>query len=151
MKIITVNLPQSYLKMIDGMVGENGLYPSRSELIRVAVRDFLICELEAAASFRNYLPPIQAAPVIPQPEVDSHLFVQIPLGSTSNGVPEYKTFRLVKKDTRPDQIPETHVKTSNCEKKGANPDLFVCGPYEEQGQIHFQDGSKIPVRSEGHL
>lgn len=97
LKIITVNLPVSYLKMIDGLVGETALYPSRSELIRVAVRDFLIRELESAKSFSNYQAPVQVAPVIPQPEVDPNLFVQIPLGSTSNGVPEFKTFRLVKK------------------------------------------------------
>jgi len=46
MKVITVNLPQTYIKEIDSMIGENSLYPSRSELIRVAVRDFLISQLE---------------------------------------------------------------------------------------------------------
>ena len=108
MKIITVNLPLSYLKMIDGLTGEKNLFPSRSELIRVAVREFLIRELEAAKSFTSYqsvlskpgtfsnqhdIDPMQN----PTPEMDPNLFVQIPLGSTSNGVPEYKTFRLVKK------------------------------------------------------
>lgn len=96
MKIITVNLPVSYLKMIDGLVGNAALYPSRSELIRVAVRDFLIRELESAKNFGSYTNP--AAPIIPTPEFDPNLFVQIPLGSTSNGVPEFKTFRLKKKD-----------------------------------------------------
>jgi hypothetical protein len=90
MKIITVNLPVSYLKMLDGLVGENGLYPSRSELVRVAVRDFLIRELEAAKSFGNFSNPA--------PTVDPNLYVQIPLGSQSNGIPEFKTFRLIKKD-----------------------------------------------------
>jgi len=97
MKIITVNLPVTYLKMIDGLVGENALYPSRSELVRVAVRDFLIHELESAKSFSNFKTTIQSDPVIQQPDVDPNLFVQIPLGSASNGIPEYKTFRLVKK------------------------------------------------------
>lgn len=97
MKIITVNLPVSYLKTIDGLTGETALYPSRSELIRVAVRDFLIRELEAAKSFTNFQTQVQSGPVIPQPNVDPNLFVQIPLGCTANGVPEFKTFRLVKK------------------------------------------------------
>lgn len=99
MKIITINVPVTYLKMIDGLTGENRLYPSRSELIRVAVRDFLMRELEAAKSFSNYQPPIQSTPIVspPQAEVDPNLFVQVPLGCTSNGVPEFKTFRLVKK------------------------------------------------------
>jgi Arc/MetJ-type ribon-helix-helix transcriptional regulator len=45
MKIITVNLPITFLKIIEGYVGEGNLYPSRSELFRVAIREFLIKEL----------------------------------------------------------------------------------------------------------
>lgn len=97
MKIITVNLPISYLKLIDGLVGETALYPSRSELIRVAVRDFLIRELETAKTFSKKPIPIVPSP---QTEIDPHLFVQVPLGCTLNGVPEFKTFRLVKKEGR---------------------------------------------------
>lgn len=99
MKILTVNLPVTYLKMIDGLVGENALYPSRSELIRVALRDFLLHEMEQAPKFLKQLEP--ETPIPKEPEIDPNLFVQIPLGSTSNGVPEFKTFRLVKKESRP--------------------------------------------------
>lgn len=92
MRIITVNLPVSFLKMIDGLTGEFALYPSRSELIRVAVRDFLINELQAAKNFTNFQEKsiTQITPKVEKAteEVDPNLFVQIP---------EYKTFRLVKK------------------------------------------------------
>lgn len=57
LRIITVNLPESYLKAIDSLTNKPerlGLYPSRSELIRVAVREFLIKELEAAKQFEKY-------------------------------------------------------------------------------------------------
>lgn len=47
MKIITANLPESFIKMMDKMIGERAIYPSRSELIRVAIREFLIKELES--------------------------------------------------------------------------------------------------------
>lgn len=47
MKIITINIPVPYLKMIDKYVGDTKLYPSRSELVRVALREFLIQELQA--------------------------------------------------------------------------------------------------------
>lgn len=97
MRIITVNIPQGYLNTVEKLVGLRGLYPSRSELIRVAVRDFLIREFESAKSFSNYQAPQQSQPITPTPEVDPNLFVQIPLGNTSNGTPEFKTFRLVKK------------------------------------------------------
>lgn len=54
MRIITVNVPESYLKAIKQLVGNDGLYPSRSELIRVAVREFLISELKAESSFAKF-------------------------------------------------------------------------------------------------
>jgi len=43
MKIITVNLPLTYIKAINALTGNtpDKLYPSRSELCRVAVRDFV--------------------------------------------------------------------------------------------------------------
>ncbi len=41
MKIITVNIPEKHLADIERLVGEGSLYPSRSELIRVAVREHL--------------------------------------------------------------------------------------------------------------
>ena len=45
-KIITVNLDVKHLKLMKKMVGDDGkgLYFSRSELVRVAIRDFLIKE-----------------------------------------------------------------------------------------------------------
>ena len=54
LRIVTVNLPVSYLNAIETLTGNDGLYPSRSELIRVAVRNFLIRELESAKSFKKY-------------------------------------------------------------------------------------------------
>ena len=54
MRIITVNLPQTYLKAIDALTGRNGLYPSRSELIRVAVRDWLLKEIDDSKRFEQF-------------------------------------------------------------------------------------------------
>ena len=54
MKIVTVNIPESYLESIERLIGENGLYPSRSELIRCAVREFLIKELRRANEMIKY-------------------------------------------------------------------------------------------------
>lgn len=45
MKIITINLPTRYLEDIR-VLNELGVYPSRSEAIRIALRDFLSKELE---------------------------------------------------------------------------------------------------------
>ena len=45
MKIITINLPEAYLKAIQ-ILNEKGVYPSRSEAIRVALKEFLTDELK---------------------------------------------------------------------------------------------------------
>ena len=64
MRIITVNLPESYIHAIEHLIGENAMYPSRSELIRVAVREFLIKELSTAQNFSQFQP--QTYKMMPQ-------------------------------------------------------------------------------------
>ena len=44
MKLITVKMSEIYVKGLDRLV-EIGMYPSRSEAIRVAIRDLLMKEL----------------------------------------------------------------------------------------------------------
>ena len=44
MKLITVHLPEAYLKGLDKLV-KRRMYPNRSEAIRIAVRDLLKREL----------------------------------------------------------------------------------------------------------
>jgi Arc/MetJ-type ribon-helix-helix transcriptional regulator len=48
MKIITINLPEKYLSAIQTL-NDFGIYPSRSEAIRIALRDFLDDELKMAS------------------------------------------------------------------------------------------------------
>jgi Arc/MetJ-type ribon-helix-helix transcriptional regulator len=45
MKIITINLPEKYLSAIK-ILNDLGIYPSRSEAIRIALQDFLADELK---------------------------------------------------------------------------------------------------------
>ncbi|UYP46985.1 hypothetical protein NEF87_003270 [Candidatus Lokiarchaeum ossiferum] len=97
LRIITVNLPVSYLKAIDALTGQKGLYPSRSELIRVAVRDFLIHELDAAKSFQKYQQNQITLAKQPQ-QIDDSMFVRVPVKEGAiEGVTEYKTYKLVKR------------------------------------------------------
>jgi Arc/MetJ-type ribon-helix-helix transcriptional regulator len=44
MKLITIHLPELYIKDLDELVDDN-YYPNRAEAIRVAVRDMLVAEL----------------------------------------------------------------------------------------------------------
>lgn len=48
MRIITINLPEKYLDALK-VLTDNRIYPSRSEEIRVALKDFLEDELEFAS------------------------------------------------------------------------------------------------------
>lgn len=40
MKVITLNVPETYLKALDQLVAEK-LYPNRAEAIRIAIRDMI--------------------------------------------------------------------------------------------------------------
>jgi len=62
LRVCTFNLPRAYLAQMDALLP---LYPSRSEMVRVAVREFLIRELALLAA----LPAPDPIPVIPVPQV----------------------------------------------------------------------------------
>jgi len=93
MKIVTVNIPESYITAIKKLVGENGLYPSRSELIRVAVREFLIRELKMAKNIMNYEAP-------EGDELDEENFVRVPIENKDDQgetYREFKTYKIIKR------------------------------------------------------
>lgn len=96
MKIVTINVPESYITAIAKLLGDKGLYPSRSELIRCAVRDFLLKELKLARNMQKWevnTPDIE--------EFDDKNFVRIPVSSVNgngNDEPkiEYKTYKILR-------------------------------------------------------
>jgi Arc/MetJ-type ribon-helix-helix transcriptional regulator len=96
-----VNLPETYIKAIENLIGENSIYPSRSELVRVAVREFLIKELEAVKSFSDLQKTISSSPTPNQNNQsgNSEMLIQIPIenNAISDGSPQFKTYRIIKK------------------------------------------------------
>lgn len=44
MKLITIHLPEPYIKDLDKLV-KGAMYPNRAEAIRIAIRDMLIDEV----------------------------------------------------------------------------------------------------------
>jgi len=56
MKLISVNLPESYLKVLEILVAE-GKFPNRSEAIRVGIRDLIKTEYLIEESVRRNLSP----------------------------------------------------------------------------------------------
>jgi len=92
MKIVTVNVPETYIEAIERLVGENGLYPSRSELIRCAVREFLLKELKLAKNMGKY-------DKIEVNDFDDENFVRIPVANKTKEEPvrEFKTYKILKR------------------------------------------------------
>jgi len=91
---VTVNVPETYIDAIKKLVGENGLYPSRSELIRCAVRDFLIKELTLARSIERKIQPTEEKPF------DESKYVRIPIDTKDeDGEPirDFKTYKIVRR------------------------------------------------------
>ena len=94
MKIVTVNVPESYIDAMKKLVGRDGLYPSRSELIRCATRDFLLKELKLAESMKKY----QDVPVLD--DFDDKNFVRVPIvkkDKDNEPVREFKTYKILKR------------------------------------------------------
>ena len=96
MKIVTVNIPESYIGAINKLIRENGLYPSRSELIRVAVRDFLLKEIKMANNIAKYNQPDEEV----EKDFDEENFVRVPIekiNEKSEPIREFKTYKILKR------------------------------------------------------
>ena len=110
MKIVTVNIPESYIGAINKLIGENGLYPSRSELIRVAVRDFLLREIKMANNMAKYNEQEEEA----EEDFDEENFVRVPIekvNEKSEPIREFKAYKIIKRL-------EYNTSTSNTDYNG---------------------------------
>ena len=90
LKIVTINVPTNFLKAIEKLVGNDGLYPSRSELIRVAVREFLIDELKKAENSCMFKQEEEIK------EFDPKKFVSVPTQDFNENNEEVRTFKTYK-------------------------------------------------------
>lgn len=98
MKIVTVNVQESFLEAIKKLIGPGGLYPSRSELVRVAVREFLLKELKLANNMAKY----NAVEIekFKEEDFDDENFVRVPTETTndkSEPVREFKQYKILKR------------------------------------------------------
>ena len=108
MKIVTVNIPEAYLDSIEKLVGNKGLYPSRSELIRVAVRDFLLRELKMANNMAKYK-ELKEEDV---EEIDDENYVRVPvekLNEKDEPIREFKTYKIIKRLSYNDPLKEHKI------------------------------------------
>ena len=99
MKIVTVNIPESYLEAIEHLLDnkkyKGGLYPSRSELIRVAVRDWLIKELKRAEEHIT-----ASEKLMNDFEDEKKGIVRVPIekiDENGESIREFKTYKIVRR------------------------------------------------------
>lgn len=118
MKIVTVNVPESYIDAINTLIGENGLYPSRSELIRAAVRKFLLKELQMAKTMVNYKPEVKD-------EFDDENFVRIPVSNTNEDNEPVREFKDYKVLNRLEATEPTPKKYTSKQFKHAQPSKLI--------------------------
>jgi len=91
-----------YVNTIKGLIGNDGLYPSRSELIRVAIKEFLVKELKVAKNFSksDILSPNNVDTMLSDEEEKS--FVNVPtdivVGNTI--VRDFKRYRIISKEDK---------------------------------------------------
>ncbi len=105
MKIVTVNVPESYIEAMNRLLdnkkhNNRGLYPSRSELIRVAVRAYLLRELGRATEVIKERAKEKAKKLTIKFSDDEKNFVHVPSDSINEeGEPirEFKTYKIVKR------------------------------------------------------
>lgn len=92
-KICTINVPDKFVEDMEQLTGEDGLFPSRSELIRAAVHDFLLKKIELAKRLNEQEKE-------PEEEFDHENYVRIPIeNKDDNDEPSvsFKTFKIVKR------------------------------------------------------
>ena len=66
-KLISVNLPEAYIKVLELLVAE-GKFPNRSEAIRVAIRDLIKTEYLIEESVRK-----NESPNIIEPQIENEI------------------------------------------------------------------------------
>lgn len=93
MKIVTCNVPSIFVDIIKLLVGntEDKLYPSRSELIRVAVRDFIKKNIKKIEQAKLESPLVE--------EDEDVEAIRIPVESKDaiEPVREFKDYKIIKR------------------------------------------------------
>jgi len=72
-KLISVNLPESYLRVLEILVSQ-GNFPNRSEAIRVAIRDLIKTEYLIEESVQRNVHPSVIEPKI-ENELEENLII----------------------------------------------------------------------------
>lgn len=101
MTIVSANIPVEYLEMGDNLVGKDGLYSSRSELLRYAIREFLLKKLKVLEKIElNQESPLSEDNPPQKEDSTQNHYIRIPIGKNDNKYPsekEFKKYKILKK------------------------------------------------------
>jgi Arc/MetJ-type ribon-helix-helix transcriptional regulator len=93
MKIVSAHIPKSHIRAMEHLVGPNGLYPSRSELVRAAIKEYLIDKLKM-------IKRAESEDNEEDPESTDPNFVKVPEDNSNGGngaEKDFKIYKIVKK------------------------------------------------------
>lgn len=95
MKVVSAHVPVSHLEAINKLVGKRGLYPSRSELVRNAIKKYLLKKLKMIKKVSNNAPNAKSQE---QREEDKK-YVKVPVESGDKDEPEkqFEIYKILKK------------------------------------------------------
>ena len=95
MKVVSAHVPVSHLEAIDKLVGKSGLYPSRSELVRNAIKKYLLKKLKMVKKGSYNTPNTKNEPHI-ENEND---YVKVPVENSNEDEPEkqFEIYKILKK------------------------------------------------------
>jgi Arc/MetJ-type ribon-helix-helix transcriptional regulator len=95
MKVVSAHVPVSHLEAIDKLVGKNGLYPSRSELVRNAIKKYLLKKLKMIKKISNDAPISESK----EKMEDKGDYVKVPIENRDENEPEkqFEIYKILKK------------------------------------------------------
>jgi len=98
LKVVTVNIERQFLRAIEKLIGEAGLFPSRSELIRRCVQEKLKKEIKKLKSMVKYKDDPQLE------EIDEDNFVRVPIENKDKQ--EFKVYKIMNTLNLPPEEPK---------------------------------------------
>ncbi len=95
MKIVSAHVPVSDLEKIDKLVGKQGLYPSRSEVVRYAIKKYLVDKLKIVKKVSNTDKNIKED----KHTEEEHKYVKVPVddNGTDNPEKQFEIYKILKK------------------------------------------------------
>mgnify|MGYP006283392449 CR=1 FL=1 len=95
MKVVSAHVPVSHLEAIDKLVGNTGLYPSRSELVRNAIKKYLLKKLKMIKKVSNNSPNTKSQ----EDREEDQNYVKVPVESEDADEPkkQFEIYKILKK------------------------------------------------------